>query len=104
MRGVGDFGPVCPLRGDMTRRRRRRRSPRPKIVGMSKRQIIVHLPGTMSDDDQAELANSLWAVAVGASSVEVVAPDADAVNKAMDRMWKAAPEFTANGWTRGRKR
>jgi len=71
---------------------------------MPKRQIIVHLPAEISDDDHAELANGLWAVACGASSVEVVAPDVDAVNEAMDRIWKSAPEFTARGWTRGIKR
>lgn len=68
---------------------------------MSKRMIIVHLPADMSDSEQAELANGLWGVAFGARSIEVVAPDADAVNDEMDRMWKASPELTPQGWARG---
>lgn len=71
------------------------------IITMSQRKIIVHLPDQMSDRDQAELANALWAVAFGATSVEVEAPDADVVNDEMDRLWKAAPELTSRGWTRG---
>lgn len=41
---------------------------------MSQRKIIVHLPEDMSDSDQAELANGIWAVAFGACSIEVEAP------------------------------
>lgn len=67
---------------------------------MSQRQILVNLPRTMDDRDHAELANAIWAVAFGASSIEVVAPDVDVVNSEMDRLWKIAPEWTGKQWCR----
>ena len=68
---------------------------------MARRKIIVHLTDDMSDSKQAELANGVWAIAFGAISVEVEAPDVEAVTQEMDRLWKAAPELTPKGWTRG---
>lgn len=74
---------------------------RPTINHMSQRKIIVHLPEDMSDAEHAELANGIWAIAFGASSIEIEAPSSDAVNQEMDRFWKAAPRLTPKGWTRG---
>lgn len=67
---------------------------------MTQRQILVNLPTKMNDHDHAELANAIWAVAFGATSIEVLAPDADAVNSEMDKLWKVAPEWTGHEWRR----
>lgn len=64
------------------------------VFYMASRQIIVNLPIDMEDADHAELANAIWAVAYGADSIEVVAPNSTAVNDAMDNLWKTAPEWT----------
>lgn len=74
----------------------------PRLYGlaMTCRQILVNLPSDMDDRDHAELANAIWAVAFGASSIEVVAPNPDAVNAEMDRLWKIAPEWTGTEWRR----
>ena len=68
------------------------------------RRIIVHLPANMSDEEHADLANAVWAVAFSADSVEVDAPDVEAVNSQMNVIWKQAPEWTARGWTRPRRK
>jgi len=55
------------------------------------RKIIVHLPANMSDEEHADLANAVWAVAFGADSVEVDAPDVEAVNSQMNVIWNRPP-------------
>lgn len=67
---------------------------------MASRRIIVNLPIDMEDRDHAELANAIWAVAYGADSIELVAPNATAVDDAMDNLWKTAPEWTGSNWRR----
>lgn len=63
----------------------------------------MHLPASIDDEEHADLANAVWAVAFGADSVEVDAPNADAVNAKMDELWKHAPEWTSRGWRRPRR-
>jgi len=58
----------------------------------------------MTVEDQADLANAVWAIAVGAEAMEVVAPNVEAVNKAMDDLWKRAPEWSGKGWRRPRSK
>lgn len=70
---------------------------------MAARRIIINLPQGMDDHDHAELANAIWAVAFGATSIEVLAPDAAAVNAEMDRLWKIAPEWNGTSWRRRRQ-
>ena len=67
------------------------------------RQIIVHLPPTMTAEEHAELANGIWSVAFGADSVEVLAPDQDEVHEEMDRLWKTAPEWHGQVWRKPRR-
>jgi hypothetical protein len=67
---------------------------------MARRQIVVNLPLKMDDQEHAELANAIWALAIGATSIQVLAPDADALNAEMDRLWKIAPEWTGTEWRR----
>ena len=58
-------------------------------------QIVVHLPPNLNVEQHADLANAIWAIAPGGSSVEVRGRNIDQVNAAMDERWKDAPEWDA---------
>lgn len=69
---------------------------------MTSRKIVVELPDSMTDAEHAELANAVWASAIGASAILIEAQDVDAVSREMDRQWKEAPEWTGRGWRKPR--
>lgn len=56
-------------------------------------QIVVHLPPNLDTEQHADLANAIWAIAPGGSSVEVRGKNVDQVNAAMDERWKDVPEW-----------
>lgn len=64
----------------------------------SSRQIVVDLPAGIGVEEQADLANAIWAISPHDAEITVVAADSDAVNQAMDDRWKGAPEFRGGRW------